>query len=539
MDIKLFPFQAEDVEKLKSKKSRLVADDPGTGKTYIGIALDQLNREGDGHPQVKVPRNAKTLIVAPKSVMSTWDEHCMRLTDDYVYVLGTSRQPAKEREVFLKDLLDPWKGGYFICNWEALRLLEPKINKKNIVFFHIIADECHKAKNKKSQQTRALKRLATWYKTGLSGTPADNRPHDLWSILNWLWPNYYTSSHAFIRAYLASEKTEEGYTKITGVNPDTIHILRNEMAPWYTRRRKEDVLEDLPPKYYSRVWVDLSPKQRQAYDQMRKTMVAWVQEHREELDHESPLIANAAIAQLTRLQQFADGYMQPKRDADGNIVMRRFWKRDKDTGERYEEWREVWEMQEPSSKLDVLMELLDDRLGHIKETKTWEGEQIVVFSQSKQVIRLLQKRLEAKEIPHGIFTGDVPEEERTAVRHGFQNGSLRVFAGTIKAGSLGLTLTAASTVIFIDREWSPSANGQAEDRTHRIGQQEAVEVIDLIARNTVDLGKKQQLAVKARHLQMLLGDNVDPDFVITELEKNGKPLEIASVLEYTEEEESA
>jgi SNF2 family DNA or RNA helicase len=568
MKFELFEFQAEDVDKLKSKKSRLCGNDPGTGKTYVGLALDQLNRNGDGHPKVPVEKNMKTLIVAPKSVMSTWDEHCMELTEDYIYMIDTKKQPKRARELFLKDLLDKRKGGYFITNWDSLRLLEPEINKKGIVFFHIIADEVHRAKNRRAQSTRALKRLKTWYKTGLSGTPADNRPGDIWSILEWLWPSYYTSEQQFQKAYLLKEKTEEGYSKIVGVNPDTIPYLRKEMAPWYTRRRKEDVLKDLPNKYYTRIWVDLSPEQRAAYDQMRKTMVAWVQEHEEEL--ESPLVAQVAVAQLTRLQQFADGYMVPRRDENGNHMYTWKWPKigvvaeilgkRKITPQEYREYKKefaptldnpdmpmeggaekkfLYVMTDPSSKLDALMDLLADRLGYDKEGKTWNGDQIIVFSQSKQAIHLLQKRLEAHKIPHGIYTGDVSEEKRTTIRHRFQSGDLRVFAGTIKAGGVGLTLTASSTVVFIDRDWSPSTNGQAEDRAHRIGQLEAVKVIDLMARNTVDLGKKQQLSLKAKHLQMLLGDNVDQLTLGLELEKEEQSETIQSILQYTEEDDVA
>lgn len=543
MKFSLFPFQQEDVDQLKSKKSRLCANDPGTGKTYVGIALDQLNRQGDGHPKVPSLANAKTLVVAPKSVVDVWDEHLMELTDDYIYVLDGDKQPAQARKDFLKDLLDKRKGGYFVCHWESLRLLEPQINKKGIVFFHIIADEVHRAKNKKAQQTRALKKLKTWYKTGLSGTPADNRPHDIWSVLNWLWPSYYTSFNNFVRAYILTERTDEGYKKFIGVNPHTIEHLRKEMSPWYTRRRKEDVLKDLPDKYYTRIWVTLTPQQRQAYDQMRKTMTAWVEEHEAEL--ESPIIASAVVAQLIRLSQFATGYVVPLRDENGEHIFKWKWpkgsskehkakyKDDPETGGAVKVYQ--YRMTDPSAKLDALMDIISDRITYNVDTGEWEGQQIVVFSQFRQAINLLEKRLVQKGIPYGILTGGVPQADRTRAVQDFQAGRIRVFAGTIKAGGVGLTLTAASTVVFIDRDWSPSVNGQAEDRLHRIGQTEAVEVIDLMARNTVDLGKKQQLSLKARHLQMLLGDNVDPELVIKELEEESlKGFELKSVLEYTD-----
>lgn len=502
----LFGFQSEDVEKLKSKRSRLIGNDPGTGKTYEGIALDQLNRKSDGHPKVTVPRNAKTLVVCPASVISVWDNHCMELTAEDVYVID-----RKNRKPFIDALCDKRTSGYFICNWEALRLIEPTLAKKKVEFFHIIADECHRSKNRKAQQTRALKKLKATYKTGMSGTPADNKPQDLWSILNWLWPSYYTAYWAFVKAYMVHELSDEGYMKLTGLNMETLPRLWEEMKPWYVRRRKEDVLPDLPDKYNTRMWVDLDPKQRKAYDQMRKTMVAWVDSYKEELERQDPIIAQAAVSQLVRLQQFADGYMVPKLNEAGVQVTKR-----KHKGHKRGEpcgllCRDVlvWDMVDPSSKLDAVMDLLEDR----------DEEQIVIFSQFKTVINLFESRLKAKQISYGLLTGDVSQSDRATYVEAFQSGKIRVFAGTIAAGGVGLTLTAARTVVFIDRSWSPAVNLQAEDRLHRIGQKDAVEVIDLMARNTVDMGKHQKLALKWKLLQMLLGDKVSPDLIIEELEK--------------------
>jgi SNF2 family DNA or RNA helicase len=278
------------------------------------------------------------------------------------------------------------------------------------------------------------------------------------------------------------------------------------MNKWYVRRRKQDVLKDLPDKYYTKIWVDLDPKQRRAYDQMRKTMVAWVEDYKDELERNDPIIAQAVVAQLVRLQQFADGYMMPRLDEQDNQIIKQ--KRTKDG-----DYKDVpqWIMTDPSSKLDTLMDLLRDR----------EDDQVVIFSQFKSVINLLQERLQAEKITYGLLTGDVSQQDRANNVQAFQSGALRVFVGTIAAGGVGITLTAASTVIFIDRSWSPAINLQAEDRCHRIGQKEAVEIIDLMARNTVDLGKAQQLAVKWKWLQMLLGDKVEPEKIINELQLEG------------------
>jgi SNF2 family DNA or RNA helicase len=159
----------------------------------------------------------------------------------------------------------------------------------------------------------------------------------------------------------------------------------------------------------------------------------------------------------------------------------------------------IVKMTEPSSKLDALMELLADT--------PLDSEPVVVFSQFKGSIRMLKERCEKAKISIATLTGDTPSAERTRAIQGFQAGKYQVFAGTIAAGGVGITLTRASTVVFLDRAWSPSSNKQAEDRLHRIGQKNAVQVIDIMARNTVDLGRRTQIERKWSWLQQLLGDS--------------------------------
>lgn len=549
MPLTLLPFQTEDVEKLKSKRSRLIGNEPGTGKTYEGIALDLANRAGDGHPKVEVPQVAKTLIVCPKNALAVWDEHLCDLTNDYVYLYTYNT-----RHKFLQQAKDPKRGGYFIVNYDSVRISDLE-DLRNVDWFHIIGDEIHRIKNRKSQMTIAFKKIPTIYKTGMSGTPADNLPPDLWSTLNWLWPNYYTAFWGFVKAY--TEKIElkqtreqaasgrtDGYRKITGVK--NLHILHKEMEPWFVRRRKKDVLKDLPDKYYKRIMVDLGPKQRKAYDEMKKTAALWFEENAEELNAKNPLVTMAAIAQLQRLQQLTAGYLVPRIDpATGEQAWHWKWpkygvddflqqyplkfERLKEYKKKYAddpiaggatvEWE--WDLDDPSAKIDTIMDLLEDRD---------EDEGIIIFSQSKVAINLLGKRLAAARVPHGLYTGDTKQSARDQLVRDFQEGRVRVFAGTIQAGGEAITLTRSSTVLFIDRWWSPSKNTQAEDRAHRIGQRNAVEIIDLMARNTIDLGRYQSIALKEKWLMQLFGDVVDQDKIIEEIDLS-KVLNVDEMME--------
>lgn len=460
--INLFPFQQEAVDYLTNQKSVLIADEMGLGKTYEAIARDEIIRKKSLADQVvsRGPFLGCTLIIAPLTTLeSTWQSHIEELTSHRAVCVD-----PKDRTGSWSDFTKS-KSEIFLVHWQALRLM-PELAQH--AWLHVIADEIHAIKNRKTQQTRALKAIKNvQWKTGLSGTPVVNRPDELWSILNWLYPDRYRSYWRFFRNYVEAVTDYAAghkYQKIVG--PKNTIGLRKEIKPFFVRRRKQDVLKDLPDKYYTTIKVDLTPQQRKVYRTMQKEMIAWIGEQESEL-----LAAPVVIAQLTRLQQFSCAYATV----------------DHETGRV--------RLTEPSSKLDAVMEVLDET-----------DEQVVVFSRFKQVVRLLEKRLVDKGISYVSLTGDTPQADRAALVAKFQASKARVFTGSLAAGGVGITLHAASRVIFVDRDWSPSINVQAEDRLHRIGQKNAVQVIDIIARSTVDQGKHQRLELKKSWIRQILGD---------------------------------
>lgn len=491
----LFDFQKESVEKFVKVPTALIGDDMGLGKTVQAIAIDKRKRELYAD-QFKEAYRGKpiTLIVAPLSVLGVWRSHFR----DWQPNLRVTTIDPKYRQKFLQDI-QYGKYDVYICHWESLRLM-PELHKYR--WFHVIADEVHRAKNRKSQQTVALKKLPAEHKLGLSGTPADNAPQDFWSILNWILPKKFSAYWTFFRYHVIVKRHDttgncgcdkwhqKPYDEIMGCA--NVEELMEAIKPHYIRRLKEEVLKDLPEKYYTKIYVKLTPQQRRAYDDMRRKMLAWIGEHENE-----PVAAPIVIAQLTRLQQFACAYAKIVTEV----------KRRKDCKHpRCKEARKCFghevpaiRLDEPSSKLDVVMQLIEDN----------PNEQFVVFSQSKQVANLLSARLKAKHIPICLLTGDTPQADRDSLVDAFQAGRSRVFVGTIAAGGVGLTLTAASTVVFIDRAWSPSFNRQAEDRLHRIGQRNAVQVIDIVAEDTVDAGRLQRIEQKWSWIKQILGDKVD------------------------------
>lgn len=503
-------FQQVTIDRFLKVKGVLIGDDMGLGKTVQAIDLD-WQRRLEGHAKTK-----PTLVITRLSVVPEWDAH-------YAWMQPTLKRVVldpKDRASFLKAVRDRTADVY-IMHWDALHLLvDPSKNPdRSLVktqWFHIIADEVHAIKNRKTKVTRALKALRTDYKTGLSGTPADNKPHDLWSILNWLYPNNFRSYWNFYKAYVKYDVDPvHGYHKVVGVR--SIEHLQKQMESFYIRRRKTEVLKELPDKVYNTRWVQLSPKQRRMYEDMKKEQLAWIGEQ-----EGKPLAAPAVVAKLVRLQQFAlatiDVEMVRKRFKSSNYnaslvgeylnihpnsvdtYLKKYPETKLPDDDRYHKWvyRIVprYFLIDPSTKLDEAMAILEE-----------EDEPIVFFSTSKLLINMFGERLKKAGISHCLLTGDVKElEERRRMVQDFQAGKIKVFAGTIQAGGIGITLTRSHHVVFFDRAWSPSLNRQAEDRCHRIGQKDTVLVTDIMAHKTIDMGRWQHIQQKWTWLQMILGD---------------------------------
>jgi SNF2 family DNA or RNA helicase len=506
--LKLFPFQEFAVNFLVDKKSVLLGDEMGLGKSIQAVTLDRMRRER----QPNLLNRPKTLVITYIGIFSGWYDTFVSETDLRVMVL----QP-RNRIRFFESLFTDAHDVY-IVHWQVLRLM-PEL--ADIEWFHVIGDECHALQNRKSKQTLAAKKLKAYYKTGLSGTPAYDKPDDLWSILNWLYPKFWSSFWRYYNEHVLFVESN-GYRVIVGVH--NVEKLQQEMSGFYLRRRKQDVLLDLPDKYYTEIQVTLDPKQKRAYDTMKRDMLAWVGENENE-----PIAAPVVIAQLTRMQQFSDAF--------GELEQFNYRKREVLTAERlaylikhnriqanedgtYPEF--IWTehegvrmvLSEPSSKLDAVMDILAST-----------GEQIVVFSQFSQVIELLGARLRKAGITHGIFVGATSSDDRKDIIKKFQAGAIQVFAGTIAAGGIGITLTSASTVVFIDRSWSASLNIQAEDRCHRIGQKNAVQIIDIISRDTLDMKRIKKINLAWSWIRKLIGDDTDiedglMDYDYDELELN-------------------
>jgi len=452
-------------------------DEMGIGKTVQLIALDAVRRK-----QAK----GKTLVVAPLTgVIDQWVEEFNKWQPQ----LNVRRINVKKREWLFRDSDDV---DVFIIHPAGLRIMKDELSKRN--WLHMIIDEVHTIKNRKAATSKAAVEVGkqAMFRSGGTGTPMENYPYELWHILKWLYPDkkhreaeeldswtqkLLNSYWRFYERYVDYfEDPETGYHDIQGVkNRDEFAKL---FGPFYIRRLKSEVQKDLPPKQWTPIYVDLPPKQRKAYDDMKKEMLAWVGEN-----ENSPVVANIAIVQLTRLQQFALGYAE----------MKEVQKYDRKKNEFYT--KREFHLSEPSEKLDALENILSD-LG---------DAQAIVFSTSKQAINLAYDRLIKKNYTCSKVTGDVTDVLRKAQVGKFKDGTNQVLLATIRAGGVGMNLQNCSNVIFLDRDWSPEKNRQAEDRSHRQGQQNPVNIYNIIAKRTVDQRKEKTIEKKWGWIKEMIG----------------------------------
>jgi SNF2 family DNA or RNA helicase len=334
----------------------------------------------------------------------------------------------------------------------------------------------------------------------MSGTASGDKPWNLWSVLNWLWPSFYRSYWKFIDHYAVKEKVENAdgavYMQFVGVkNPEGLH---KEMSPWFVRHLKreqccphhpEGVMHWLPEKQYDRIWVELNPTQKKFYDQMRRHMVAWVGEN-----EDTPLVASIVVAQLMRLSQFTLGTPE--------IVGKKWvWKADPDNpGQKKKVEVDDVRIYAPSSKIDAVKELIKDHQE--------EGKKFVLFSASKQACHIASEELGRAGITSEILSGDTKDSERRTMVERFVRGDFQVFIAVIQAAAEGIDglQHATDTAIFLDRHWSTIKNMQAEDRLHRGGQKNTVTIIDIMARGTLDFGRHQKLEAKWKWIKTILGD---------------------------------
>lgn len=402
----------------------LLADDMGLGKTIQILAY--LAYE---HEQGRLTK--PMLVIAPTSVVSNWKSEATKFVPHIRTLMlhGSNRHEDFER-IKNHDLV--------LTTYPLILRDKDHWLKHN--FHTIILDEAHAIKNPRTKVSLIVNQLKGDTRFCLTGTPIENHLGELWSLFNFLIPGFLETNKVFNDFYKHPIEREQDTTRQ--------QALVQRVKPFVLRRRKEEVVLELPPKTEIIKLCELHKSQRDVYETIRLSMQSRVQE-----EIQAKGLGGSQIVVLDALLKLRQICCDPR-------LMK------SQTAKKTSE----------SVKLDVLRDMLEELLE--------EGRRILIFSQFTSMLALIEDELKTMNIPYVKLIGET--RDRQTPIDTFQSGKVPVFLISLKAGGVGLNLTAADTVIHYDPWWNPAAEDQATDRAHRIGQDKPVFVYKLIAQGTVE-----------------------------------------------------
>jgi superfamily II DNA or RNA helicase len=404
----------------------ILADDMGLGKTVQTLAHILIEKEAGR-------LTAPALVIAPTSLMGNWQEEAARFAPGLrVLLLQGKDRLGSFDQIENVDLV--------LTTYALLPRDEEKLREHD--FHLVILDESHYIKNTRSKAAQSAGLLRARHRLCLSGTPLENHLGELWSQFHFLLPGLLGDEKSFNTQFRHPIERQD--------DPLRRLLLNRRIKPFLLRRTKDNVAKELPPKTEMVRKVELTGAQRDLYETVR---LAMDQKVRDEIDKKG--VARSQIVILEALLKLRQVCCDPR------LVKSLPSSKKNAAG---------------SAKLADLMQMVEDLLE--------EGRKILVFSQFTSMLELIEAELETRNISYALLTGDT--KNRDAQVAAFQQGAVPIFLISLKAGGVGLNLTAADTVIHYDPWWNPAAENQATDRAWRIGQDKPVFVYKLIAKGTLE-----------------------------------------------------
>jgi len=373
-------------------------------------------------------REGTTLIVTPKSLIFNWLREVKRFTPNLTALSYTGVKRSK-----YTDKLDEYD--VVFSTYGTVRRDIEKLAKKD--FFYVILDEGQAIKNPESQNARAAMLLSGERKLILSGTPIENHLGELWSLYNFLNPGMLGSATAFKNRFGSGRELDSA----------SIKMLRRTLRPFILRRKKEEVATDLPEKIEETIVCEMEAEQKKIYSRVkekaRNSVLAKVRESG---------VARSKLHILEALLRMRQAACHPGLIDDDHEDM-------------------------ASGKFQVLLSMLDE----VED----EGHKVLIFSQFTSLLALLRKELDSKDKVYEYLDGQTTNREGRVDR--FQNDpNVKFFLISLKAGGVGLNLTAADYVFILDPWWNPAVEAQAIDRAHRIGQNKKVFAYRFVAADSIE-----------------------------------------------------
>ena len=404
----------------------ILADDMGLGKTLqiISMLLSEKSIEGIN--------NNPSIVICPTSLVYNWKSEIEKFSPDITTLIISGS--ADIRHELISN----------INNYELIFTSYDLMKRdmdlyKNIEFKYCIIDEAQYIKNSTTQNAKAVKLINSSVRFALTGTPIENSLADLWSIFDFIMPGFLLSYNKF------KDKYEIPIVK--NGDKDILNRLHKQIQPFILRRLKKDVLKELPDKIETISYAQMETTQRKLYTaELYKFHEQFNKEVSENGYNKSQI---KILAMLTRLRQIC---------CHPSLCFENY------KGE--------------SAKLDLCMEILMSSIEN--------GHKILIFSQFTSMLKIIEHNLQSSYIDYYKLTGATKSEERLDLANKFNADNTPVFLISLKAGGTGLNLTGADVVIHFDPWWNISAQNQATDRTHRIGQDNKVQVFKLIAKDTIE-----------------------------------------------------
>ncbi|MBV9230287.1 MAG: DEAD/DEAH box helicase, partial [Chloroflexi bacterium] len=460
---KLRPYQLKGVSWLAFLKQfgfgACLADDMGLGKTIQLITLllhDRSNhKQNNSKPQLN-----PTLLICPMSIVGNWHKEIQRFAPSLSAMIhhGNERLsgPAFEEAARRHDLV--------ITTYSLA--LRDREHLETIEWENIVVDEAQNIKNETAKQTRAIKSLNGKYKIALTGTPVENRLSELWSIMEFLNPGYLGSGQDFRKSFgIPIERYH---------NAERAETLKHLIQPFVLRRLKTDkaIIQDLPDKMEMKVFCNLTQEQASLYEAVVKEMMEKIEEAEDAMDEMTR--RGLVLSTLMKLKQICNHPAHFM--ADGSSLPRR------------------------SGKLARLEEMLEEVLA--------EGDKALIFTQFAEMGGLLRQYLQETLDCEVLFLhGGTNKKQRDMMVQRFQEErrGAPLFILSLKAGGVGLNLTAANHVFHFDRWWNPAVENQATDRAFRIGQKKNVQVHKFVCVGTLEERIDQMIEQKKGLAESIVG----------------------------------
>lgn len=428
----------------------ILADEMGLGKSLQTIKYIEKRKQ--------VVENAKFLIIVPTSLIYNWQNEFIKYKSLCTFVMVLDNK--KKREDILRKL-----GEYdvYITTYGLLR--QDLSIYKDFMFDTCIIDEAQNIKNVNAETTKAIKEIQSMNRFALTGTPIENSVLELFSIFDFIMPGFFRTAHEFKQKY-SIKKIEE--------DPELLKKLNQKVAPFILRRKKRDVLKELPDKIENNIYVELSEEQKKLY-------VAYLEKTKKEIDkvimEEGFMKSQILILSLlTKLRQIC---------IDPHLLVKEY------TGD--------------SAKMDIVLDIIKQNIQN--------GHKMLLFSQFPSALRIVREHLLKNGIASFYLDGSTKSKERMHLVEDFNQNTIPVFLISLKAGGTGLNLTSADVVIHLDPWWNPQVENQATDRSHRIGQKNVVEVVKIITKGTIE-EKIIELQKKKKHLSDSIIEGEERDQIV-------------------------